>query len=72
MNEDTTWTTYRMTDGSLIQGEYAWVDSPEAFEDVVDTTEAVKETWVLVSSEIVTFEPLYWDAEEYEDDEDEF
>lgn len=60
-----TWITYRMEDGSPIFGEYAWVTQEEFFDDVDEPTRVIKETWTLAESEVVTFNPIYWD-DEYE------
>jgi hypothetical protein len=64
------WTTYRLEDGSPIFGDYSWVDGTEFFEDVTETTKVIKETWVLQDSEVITFEPVFWAEEDYEDEED--
>ena len=72
---DKTWVTYRMEDGSQIFGEYAWVENPEFFEEVSEPTRVIKETWILKESEIVTFNPIYWqddDYDEWEEWQDEF
>lgn len=58
------WVTYRMEDGSDIYGEFAFVTDPEFFDDTDDECRVVKETWKLVTSEVVIFN-------EDEDDEDE-
>lgn len=68
-----TWTTYRMEDGSSICGEYAWVENEEFFEDIDEPVRVVKETWVLQSTEVVTFDPFWWDEDEFDswyDDEE--
>lgn len=64
MNVGDTKVTYRRKDGELIAGEYGWVDGPEWFEDD-DSTEYVKETWRLISWDVVTLPP----EPEVEDDE---
>lgn len=64
-----TWTTYRMEDDSLIWGDYAFVENSEFFEGVTEPTKVVKETWILQSSEVVVFEPTYWNEDWYEDEE---
>ena len=69
--EQRVWTTYRMEDGSLIWGDYAWVENPEYFEGVTEPTKVIKETWILKDSKIEIFEPIYWDEEDYEDMEEE-
>lgn len=58
-----TWTTYRMANGEPIWGDYAWVDSPEFFDDLDEPIEVVKEVWVLQNSDVVTF-GTQWDYEE--------
>lgn len=63
---DNTWTTYRMADGSLVFGEYAWVENEEFFEELDEPVKVVKETWVLQKTEMVVFEPPWW----VEDDDD--
>lgn len=60
------WTTYRMADGSLIFGDYAWVEHSEFFEEADEPVHVIKETWVLQSSEEVIFHPSWWDEEDYE------
>ena len=52
------WTTYRRADGEDICGEYAWMDSPDIFDDLDDATEVVVETWVLASREMRRMGPL--------------
>lgn len=61
------WVTYRLADGSLIWGEYAFVTETEFFEDLDYPVDVIKETWVLQDSETVNFAPLWWSDEE--DDE---
>lgn len=67
---DKTWTTFRMLDGSPVMGEYSWVDSAETFDGVVETTKVVKETWVLMDTEVVTFEPVFFSDIDYDEEED--
>lgn len=49
------WVTYRLANGEAIYGEYAWVDGPEFFDGANTETAVIKETWVLVESETLTF-----------------
>jgi len=70
-----TMTTYRREDGEYICGEYSFVTELEWFEDDDESTELVKETWVLVSSEHLTYPERDLEAEDqsawgndYEDD----
>ena len=63
------WVTYRMADGSQIWGDYAWVENPEFFDDVVESTKVIKETWILQESETVVFEPVFWNADDYDEEE---
>lgn len=70
MDNNKIWTTYHREDGSLIQDNYLWVDSIEAFDDIVETTKVVKETWILKDSEIITLEPVFWAEDFYNEDED--
>lgn len=49
--ERTEMTTYRMADGSLVWGEYAFVHDPEFFEDG-DLVEVVVETWERVGRRV--------------------
>jgi hypothetical protein len=55
------WTTYRLADGDLIGGEFSFVTDTEFFEERDEPVDVVKETWVLQSSETVTFKPYGWD-----------
>jgi hypothetical protein len=50
-----TMTTYKREDGEPICGEYSFVTELEWFESDDEPTELVKETWVLVSSENITY-----------------
>ena len=61
-----TMTTYKREDGEPICGEYSFVTELEWFESDDEPTDLVKETWVLVSSEVLTYP-----EREIEDDEDE-
>jgi len=50
-------TTYRLADGSMIYGEYSYVDGLDGWWDDDEPVELVKEIWTLVSSERFTYEP---------------
>lgn len=70
MSDSNIWTTYHREDGNLIQENFLWVDSIEAFDDIVETTKVIKETWILQNSEIITLEPVFWSEDFYNDEED--
>ena len=61
-------TTYRMKNGDLIYGKYDYVEDLEYFDDADDSCELVKETWVLVSSEHLTYPEREIEDDDYEDD----
>jgi hypothetical protein len=66
--EPKTKTTYRIANGALIYGEYDYVEDLEYFDGADESCELVKETWVLVSSEII----FYPEADIGDDEEDGF
>jgi hypothetical protein len=64
-----TWTTYKMEDGSLVWGEYSFVTEVEFFEGVTEPTRVIKETWILQDTEVVVFEPEYWNEEDWSEED---
>jgi hypothetical protein len=58
------WVTYRMADGSQIDGEFSWTEDLEWWENDTEPTELIKETWRLISSETITVNPDVADVDE--------
>jgi len=58
-----------MEDGSDVWGEYAFVVHEEFFDGVTEPTRVIKETWILQDTEVVTFEPEYWNEEDWSEED---
>jgi hypothetical protein len=50
-------TTYRLPQGELVYGEYAFVTTPEFFEEVDEPTAVTREDWTLAERSTVWFFP---------------
>lgn len=58
--------TYRRADNELICGEFDYVEQLEYFENDDEPTKLIKETWLLVKSEVFTVRPTGWSEDEDE------
>lgn len=67
---DEPFVTYRLADGSLIYGEYTFMCEDDTWTngDLDEPVDVVKETWVCVERECITFKPDWWDESREEDD----